>query len=134
MDRKYFTLKEIEGVIVHDIYLKKEVERRAPAFEFLADPKDAADFIGGELIPRPEIRCDWMIKKPLFPGSDVYFLYNRKDDELPASMQVLFAGAAIEDVCGEDLAVMAISVINHLIRHIRQSNPHKELPDICNRV
>ncbi len=134
MASKYFTLKEIEGVIVHDIYLKKEVERRAMAFEFLAQPKDAADYIGGELVPHPEIRCDWMIKKTFFPGAEVYFLYNRKDEELPASMQVLFAGAGVKEVCGEDLAVLAIATINHLIRYIRESNPGKELPDICSKV
>lgn len=134
MERKYFTLKEIEGVIVHDVYLKKEVERRASAFEYLGEVDEAADYIGGERIASPEIRCDWMIRKILFPGVECYFLYNRKDEELPASMQVLFAGAGVKEVCGEDLAVMAVAVINHLLRYIRKSNPGRELPDICDKV
>lgn len=129
--KRFFTLKEIEGVIVHDVYLKKEAARRAEAFEYLADPAAAAGFIGGETIDPPPVRCDWMMKKELFPQVECYVLFSRRDDELPSSLRILFAGERAAEVKGEDLAVSAIAVINHLIRFIRLSNPGRMLPEIC---
>lgn len=125
------TLKEIEGVVVHDIYLKKEVERRAEAFEYADDIRKMAESIGGELISPPLIRCDWMVRKVFFPEVEAYFLYNRKDEEFPASMQVLFSGERVKELKGDDLAVLAIATINHMIRYIKHSHPEKPLPEIC---
>lgn len=134
MSGKYLTLKEIEGVVVHDIYLKKEVARRVEAFEYLGDVQKMAEFIGGDWIVPPSLRCDWMIKKVFFPGVECCILFNRKDDELPASMQVLFTGEEVHLLQGDDLASMVISTINHMIRYIKRSNPEKSLPEICDLV
>src|SRR4030043_589302 len=134
MDKKFMTLKEIEGVIVHDIYLKKEVERRVEPFEYLDDVHQMAEYVGGELIDPPLLRCDWMVKKVFFPGVECYFLYNHKDEELPASMQVLFSGERVTELKGDDSAVLAIATNNHMIRYIRHSHPEKPLPEICNIV
>jgi hypothetical protein len=131
MDKIFMTLKEIEGVIVHDVYLKKEVARRVEAFEYLDDLSGAAQYVGGEVVDPPLIRCDWMVKKAFFPGVECYFLYNRKDEELPASMQILFSGERVAQLKGDDLAVLAISTINHMIRYIKRSHPEKSLPEIC---
>jgi hypothetical protein len=131
MSRKYLTLKEIEGVVVHDVYLKKEVARRVEAFDYLDDVLKMAQFIGGERVVPPPIRCDWMIKKVFFPGVECYILFNHKDDELPASMQVLFAGEEILELKGDDLASLVISTINHMIRYIKRCPPEKTLPEIC---
>ena len=134
MSRKYLTLKEIEGVVVHDVYLKKEVARRVEAFEYLDDVQKMAKFIGGDWVVPPPIRCDWMVKKVFFPGVECYILFNRKDDELPASMHVLFAGEEIIELKGDDLASLVISTINHMIRYIKRYHPEKPLPEICNFV
>lgn len=134
MDKEYLTLKEIEGVIVHDLYLKKEVAKRAEAFEHLDNVEKMAYYIGGERVAHPPIRCDWMVKKIFFPGVEAYFLFHRKDDEFPPSLQVLFSGENVRELKGDDLSVLAIATINHMIHYIRISNPDRRLPEICHVV
>jgi len=134
MDKIFLTLKEIEGVIVHDIYLKKEVARRTEPFEYLDDVRKMANYIGGEWIDPPPIRCDWMVKKVFFPEVECYFLFNHKDNEFPGSMPVLFSGERAMEMKGDDLASLTITTINHMIRFIRHSQPGKSLPEICNIV
>lgn len=132
MDKEFLTLKEIEGVVIHDLYLKKEVARRSEAFEYLDDVGKMAQYIGGERVVPPPIRCDWMVKKEFYPEVEGYFLYNHKDEEFPPSMQVLFSGGRVRELKGEDLCVLAIATINHMIHYIRGSNPGRGLPEICN--
>lgn len=134
MEKNYFTLKEIEKVIVHDIYLKNEANRRAVAFEYIDDIYKAAEFIGGSVIDKPQINCTWMLKKDFFPQVECYLLFNHQDDEFPASLQVLFSGERIADVKGEDLAALSIATINQIIRYVKKSNPNKELPPICSVI
>lgn len=134
MDKAYLTLKEIEGVVVHDVYLKKEVARRCEAFEYLDDVGKMAAYIGGEQVIPPPIRCDWMVKKTFYPGVESYYLYNRKDEEFPPSMQVLFSGEKVRELKGDDLSVLAIATINHMIHYIRNSKPGEKLPEICDVV
>jgi len=134
MDKEFLTLKEIEGVVVHDLYLKKEVARRVEPFEYIDDIKKMIDYIGGERISPPPIRCDWMVKKVFFPGVEAYFLFNRKDEELPSSMQVLFSGEKVRELHGDDLSVLAIATINHMIHYISFANPGREMPEICRVV
>lgn len=131
MGNLFLTLKEIEGVIVHDVYLKKEVARRVEPFEYLDDVQKMAQYIGGEQVVPPPIRCDWMVKKVFFPQVECYFLFNRKDEELPASMQVLFSGENVRQLKGDDLSAMAIATINHMIHYIRMSQTGTSLPEIC---
>ncbi len=134
MDKEFLTLKEIEGVVVHDIYLKKEVARRCEAFEYLDDVEKMTHYIGGERLVPPPLRCDWMVKKIFYPGVESYFLYNRQDEEFPPSMQVLFSGEKVRELKGDDLAVLAIATINHMIHYIRNSQSGKRLPEICQVV
>jgi hypothetical protein len=134
MDKEFLTLKEIEGVVVHDLYLKKEVARRAEIFEYLDDVEKMIQYIGGERVDSPPIRCDWMVKKLFYPGVECYFLYNRKDEEFPPAMQVLFAGEKVRELKGDDLSVLAIATINHMIHYIRYSSPGKSLPEICSVI
>lgn len=134
MDKPYLTLKEIEGVVVHDLYLKKEVAKRAEAFEYLDNVDQMAYYIGGERIAPPPIRCDWMVKKVFFPGVEAYFLFHHRDEELPSSMQVLFSGENVRELKGDDLSVLAIATINHMIHYIRGVRPVDDLPEICRVV
>jgi hypothetical protein len=134
MDKEFLTLKEIEGVVVHDLYLKKEVARRSEAFEYLDDVDKMTQYIGAERVISPPIRCDWMVKKQFYPGVEIHFLYNRKDEEFPPSMQVLFSGEKVRELQGDDLAVLSIATINHMIHYIRLSSPDQSLPEICKVV
>jgi len=134
MDKEFLTLKEIEGVVVHDLYLKKEVARRSEPFEYLDDVRKMTQYIGGEWLASPPIRCDWMVKKVFYPGVEAYFLYQHKDEEFPSSMQVLFSGEKVRVLKGDDLSVLAIATINHMIHYIRYSSPEKSLPEICSVI
>jgi hypothetical protein len=132
---KFFTLKEIEGPIsTHDTYLKKEVATRAKAFEYINNPSEAALYVGGEFIKDKNLKYDWGIKKNFFPGVEIYIFYNKKDEEFPASLQILFSGENVKNLKGEDLAILAIATINHIIRYIKISNSGKKLPEICGIV
>ena len=134
MNKEFLTLKEIEGVVVHDLYLKKEVARRSEPFEYLDDVRKMTQYIGGEWLASPPIRCDWMVKKVFYPGVEAYFLYQHKDEEFPSSMQVLFSGEKVRELKGDDLSVLAIATINHMIHYIRYSSPEKSLPEICSVI
>jgi hypothetical protein len=132
--KKFLTLKEIEGVVsTHDVYLKHEIARRVEAFEYIEDVQEVAEYIGAEVC-NLNIKCDWVIKKEFFPEVEAYFLYNRKDEEFPASLNVIFSGERVKDVKGDDLATLVISTINHILRYIKNKNPDKNLPEICSIV
>jgi len=65
---------------------------------------------------------------------DVFFIFNRADEELPSSLKVLFSGDRIKLMRGEDLAGFAILYIIHILRYVKESNPGKNLPEVCYRV
>lgn len=132
--KKFFTLKEIEGIAsTHDAYLKHEISRRVEAFEYIESVEEVAEFIGGEVC-NLNIKCDWAIKKEFFPEVEAYFLYNHADEEFPPSLSVIFSGERIKQVKGDDLATLVISTINHILRYIKIKNPDKNLPEICSIV
>ncbi len=83
-------------------------------------------------LPFHPLRLDG--KKVFYPGVEAYFLYNRKDEEFPPSMQVLFSGEKVRELQGDDLSVLAIATINHMIHYIRNSQLGKVLPEICQVV
>ncbi len=135
MESKYFSLREIEGVGgTHDSYLKRSVAERVDALAHVIDVDQLAEFIGGKRVVNPGLRCDWVIEKELFPGIKIFYLYSHPDDEFGASLQVLFSGDRLKLMKGEDLAVQAIAVLNHMLRYVRVSHTDKKLPPICSMV
>lgn len=133
-NRKLVSLREIEGpVSPHQRQLDGALREKKEALAYVADVSGLADFIGGK-VESLGVGEDWAISKEIFPGVEIFFVYNRADDELPSSLKVLFGGDNIGLMRGEDLAGVAIVCVSHMLRFVRQSNPGKELPEVCYRV
>lgn len=133
-DSKLLSLKEIEGPMSpHDGYVKREMGRRKKALEYVEDVFDLAGYIGGR-VECLEIGEDWAIRKEVFPGVDVLFVYNRADEEFPSNLRVLYSGERIKEVQGEDLVELAIACVNHMLRRVREACKGEKLPEICYRV
>ena len=133
-DKKLISLREIEGAVSpHQRQIDMALKTRKEALEYVADVSKLAEFIGGK-VESLGMGEDWAISKEIFPGVDVFFIFNRADEELPSSLKVLFSGDRIKLMRGEDLAGFAILYIIHILRYVKESNPGKNLPEVCYRV
>jgi hypothetical protein len=126
-------LKSLEGRFSpHDNFLKTQLERRKVCLSLLENPQEAASFIGGT-VENPRSDEKWSIAKELFPGIIVHVLF-RTDEEFGSRLEVFFSGERVRSMPGEDLAELAVAVVNHLIRYIRSTVPEDRLPEICLRI
>jgi len=133
-DKKLISLQEIEGAISpHTKQVDMALKTRKEALEYVSDVPKLAEFIGGK-VESLGIGEDWAISKEIFPGVLVFFAFNRTDDEFPSSLKVLFSGDRIKLMKGEDLAGFVILYVIHMLRYVRDSNPGKQLPEVCYRV
>jgi hypothetical protein len=133
-DKKLIGLQEIEGAVSpHQKQIDRALKARKEALEYVADVSKLADFIGGK-VESLGVGEDWAISKEIFPGVQVFFIFNRADDELPSSLKVLFSGDRIKLMKGEDLAGFVIFYVIHMLRYVKESNPGKSLPEVCYRV
>ncbi len=131
-DKKLLSLKEIEGPLAtHDAFLKREVARRKDALDYVDNVARLAEYIGGELISL-KLDEDWTIKKEVFPGINILFIYNRADEEFPSNLRVLYSGERIHTTCGEDLADLTIACVNQMLRYVKETV--EAPPEICTRV
>jgi hypothetical protein len=133
-DKKLIGLQEIEGAVSpHQKQIDMALKTRKEALEYVADVSKLAEFIGGkvEFLGMGE---DWTISKEVFPGVQVFFIFNHADDEFASSLKVLFSGDRIKLMKGEDLAGFVILYATHMLRYVRESNPGKNLPEVCYRV
>ena len=133
-DKKLISLKEIEGTIsTHDGFVKREMQRRQDALEYVEDVIGLAEYIGGEVV-NLGLREDWAVKKAIFLGIEIVFVFNRADEEFTSNLRVLYAGERVRKIHGEDLAEITIACVNHMLRYVRETNSDKELPEICYKV
>jgi len=133
-DKKLIGLQEIEGAVSpHQKQIDMALKARKEALEYVTDVSKLAEFIGGK-VESLGMGEDWAIKKEVFPGVEIFFIYNRADDEFQSNLKVLFSGDRIKLMRGEDLAVFVIFYVNHMLRYVRDSNPGKRLPEVCYRV
>ena len=131
-DSKLLSLKEIEGpTTTHDTFIKGEIARRKVALEYVDNITALADYIGGEVISLG-LREDWAIKKEIFPGIEIIFIFNKADEEFPSNFRVLYSGERIRSTRGEDLADLTIACVNQMLRYVRDTVT--DPPDICNRM
>jgi len=131
---KLINLNDIEGkVSPHTGQIARALKARADALNFVEDAEALAEFIGGQKEKLGQ-RETWCISKEAFPGITVYYIFNRADEEFPASLKVLFSGNRLHLVSGDDLAGIVITTVSHMLRYVRESNPGKKLPEICYRV
>jgi len=133
-DKKLIGLQEIEGAVSpHQKQIDMALKARKEALEYVTDVSKLAEFVGGK-VESLGMGEDWAIKKEVFPGVEIFFIYNRADDEFQSNLKVLFSGDRIKLMRGEDLAVFVIFYVNHMLRYVRDSNPGKRLPEVCYRV
>jgi hypothetical protein len=133
-DKKLISLQEIEGAISpHTKQIDMALKTRKEALEYVTDPSKLAEFIGGR-VESLGVGEDWAISKEIFPGVQVFFVFNHADDEFQSNLKVLFSGDKIKMMRGEDLAGFVILYAIHMLRYVRDSNPGKKLPEVCYRV
>jgi len=131
-DKKLLSLKEIEGPIAtHDGFVKREIKKRKEALDYVDNSLKLAEYIGGEIISLG-IGEDWSIKKEIFPGIEILFLYNQADEEFPSNLRVLYSGERIGSTRGEDLAELTIACVNQMLRYVKETA--KDPPLICSRM
>jgi len=131
-DKKLISLKEIEGPISpHDGFVKHEIDKRKEALGYVDDVSRLAEYIGGEIVSLG-LGEDWAMKKEIFPGIEILFIYNRADEEFPSSLRALYSGQRIKSIRGEDLAELTIACVNHMLRYVKETV--KDPPEICTRV
>lgn len=131
-DKKLLSLKEIEGpTSPHDGFLKREMDRRKEPLSYVDDVSKLAEYIGGEVVSLG-ISEDWAIRKEIFPGIQILFIYNRADEEFPSNLRVLYSGERIGKIRGEDLVELTIACVNHMLRYVKETV--KDPPEICMRV
>jgi len=126
------SLRQIEGVITsHHGFVKREMERRKDALglEYVDDISKLAKYVGG-VVEHSEAG-GWTIKKEVFPGANIHFIYEQGDDEFPSNIRILYSGERVRSIPGEDLSHFAVGYANHMLRYVREANPGKELPRIC---
>jgi hypothetical protein len=133
-DKKLVSLQEIEGAVSpHKKQIDMALKARKAALDYVTDVSRLAGFIGGR-VESLGVGEDWAISKEIFPGVNIFFVYNHGDDEFDSSLKVLFSGDRLKIMSGEDLAVFAIFYSTHMVRFVRESNPDKKLPEVCYRV
>ncbi len=131
-DKDLLTLKEIDGPqSPHDAFLKREVELRKEALACVDDAARLAEYVGGE-VEALGLREDWGLRKEVFPGVDVHFVFNRADDEFPAGLRVLFSGRRLRGISGEDLIELTVACLNHMLRYVKETVA--DPPEICSKV
>ncbi len=131
---KLLGLADIEGkVSPHQMQVKGALKMRAASLEYVRDVKALADYIGGR-VEKPGIGEDWAVCKELYPGVTVHLVFNRADDEFPARLRALYSGDKIRMIKGDELATVAISLANQLLRYVREANPGVKLPEVCYKV
>jgi hypothetical protein len=128
------SLRDLEGAVSpHQAQLDRVLEERKAALDYISDVSALADYIGGNVVPSGK-GTDWTLRKEMFPGVEVYFLFTGGDGEVPASLRVLYAGDRIMQVPADNLIACTIVYLNHMLRFVRETNPDKKLPDVCYRV
>ena len=133
-DKKLISLQEIEGAVSpHKKQVDMALKARKEALEYVADVSGLAEFIGGK-VETLGMGEDWAISKEIFPGVQVFFIFNHADDEFASNLKVLFSGDRIKLMKGEDLAGFVILYMIHMLRYVRDSNPGRQLPEVCYRV
>jgi hypothetical protein len=133
-DEKLVSLREIEGKhSPHQAQLDRALNIRAEALSFVEDASALAGFIGGSSVVLGR-REDWAIRKEIFPGVVAYYIFNRADEEFPATLKAMFSGDKLDLMSGEDLAGFVIPTVSHMLRYVRLANPDKKLPEVCYRM
>jgi len=127
-------LHEVNGSSgFHQRQVDGALKRRQKALEYVAEVHRLAEFMGGK-VESLGLHEDWAISKEIFPGVQVFFIFNRANGETPSHLKVLYSGDRVRSVKSEDLSTVTIALANHMLRFVKTTSPSKDLPDICDKV
>lgn len=125
-------LRTIEGPFSpHDRYLRNQLDRRKACLA-PGEPEPLAKFIGGQM-DEPRSDEKWCVSKEVFPGIRIHIMF-RSDEEFGDRLEAFFSGERIRSMPGEDLAELALAMVNHMVRDVRSRIPAEHLPEICQRI
>jgi len=132
--RELISLREIEGAVSpHQRQVEMALKSRKEALEHVADVSRLAEFMGGR-VESLGLGEDWAVSKQIFPGVEVFFVFNRADEEFPSSLRFLYSGDRLKLMRGEDLAGFTIFFVSHMLRYVRETIQDSDLPEVCSRV
>ena len=125
-------LRAIEGRFSpHDSYLRHQLDRRKVCLTS-AEPRSLAEFVGG-CLDEPRSDEKWCVSKEIFPGVRTHIMY-RSDEEFGERLEAYFSGDRIRIMPGEDLAELALAIVNQMVRQVRSCTAADKLPEICLRI
>ena len=108
-----------------DLLLKAFEQRKSP-FKFLEEENilELKKFLGADI---KKNSTEWRFKKEIFPEIFIEILYSINDDKLDIS----YSGRNQKKIDRYHIELIAIFIINHILRFISIKNQEKKLPNIA---
>ncbi|MFX1446248.1 MAG: hypothetical protein ACFFHV_22855 [Promethearchaeota archaeon] len=107
-----------------DLMKKVLIQREKPFNLLKKEDKDKLiSFLGAKVWKTTE---GWRVKKEIFPQIFIDIIWNSQ-----SGLDISFSGEKLTDISSYHIELLAIFIINHILRYITVNNPHKDLPDIC---
>ncbi|MDI9619505.1 MAG: DUF3786 domain-containing protein [Candidatus Nezhaarchaeota archaeon] len=118
------SIREFEGGLAHDRFLKNAIQLRVEAFRGLTpqDVKAVAAAVGGRLLDfKIDDATAWTIAVTPIPGFHMLFCMQKYSPEFEDTIEVLFSKKAVEfGIPAEDASEWAILYLNAMIYAIRR--------------
>jgi len=118
------SIRELEGGLAHDRFLKSAVQLRVKALKDLTpeEAKIIAMTIGGRLVDfKIDDATAWAIAVTPLPGFHIVFCMQKYSPEFEDIIEVLFSRKAIElGIPAEDASEWAILYLNAMIYAVRR--------------
>ncbi len=119
------SIRELEGGLAHDRFLKNAVQLRVKALKDLTpeEAKMVAMAVGGRLVDfKIDDATAWAIAVTPLPGFHIVFCMQKYSPEFEDTIEVLFSRKAIElGMPAEDASEWAILYLNamiYVVRHV----------------
>jgi hypothetical protein len=118
------SIRELEGGVAHDRFLKNAVQLRVKALKDLTleEVKVVAMAIGGRLVDfKIDDATAWAVAVTPLPGFNIVFCMQKYSPEFEDTMEVLFSRKAVEfGIPAEDASEWAILYLNAMIYAVRR--------------
>jgi hypothetical protein len=118
------SIREFEGGVAHDRFLKNAVQLRVKALKDLTleEVKVVAMAIGGRLVDfKIDDATAWAVAVTPLPGFNIVLCMQKYSPEFEDTMEVLFSRKAVEfGIPAEDASEWAILYLNAMIYAVRR--------------
>lgn len=118
------SIRELEGGLTHDRFLRNAVQQRIKAFKELnpEEVKIVAIAIGGKVVDfKIDDSTAWAIAVTPIPGFHIVYCMQKYSPEFEDTIEVLFSRKALElGIPAEDASEWAILYMNAMIYAIRR--------------